>query len=154
MKLPVCFLGETVTAPTDTGEHLRLGAATIVQTLMLGGIGAGIGYALAKPSNRVRYQKNGAITGAVVGGVTGGLLSSLEFCGIFSSKSEQDEIERALRPTRILRVAGGAAAALAGGVLGSMASKAHPAIGATVGAALGSGVAVAAMPKQECPRLT
>jgi len=151
---PMCFLGETVTPPTDTESRLRIGAATLASTLMMSGIGAGVGYVLSKPSNRARYQKNGAIVGAVVdGAILGGTFSAPMLCGLMSPKSEQDEIERIQRPMRIVGAVSSATAALVGGVLGSMISKSHPVAGAAIGAAIGSSVTLTAQAATACPQL-
>lgn len=151
---PMCFLGETITAPTATEKHLRAGAVSGMSALTMGAIGAGIGHIFSKPSNRTRYQKNGALAGAIVGAVQAGMLETGFMCGLFSSEEEQKEIDRVLRPKRLLVAAAGVGAVLVGGSLGSKASKKHPTAGRLVGAALSSGAVAALIGETECPPST
>ena len=148
--VPIVGFGEDVTKPTDL--TLRAGVGGTATALFWGGIGTGIGYALSKPSNRIRYQKNGAIAGAAVAGVVGCAVLPVIFCGLFSSKSEQEEIDRKLLPNRILWTVGGVSAALAGGTLGAAASKSHPVVGTLAGASMACGIATAvANTTTKCP---
>jgi hypothetical protein len=145
--------GSGATKMTDAEERLRLAASAASMALILGGIGAGIGHGSHKASKRARHQKTGAIAGAAIAGALSGVIFNGFLCGMFSSKPEQDEIDRILLPRRALGAASGVAAALVGGTLGSKVSKSHPTTGALVGAALSSAVAIAATTMTTCPTL-
>jgi hypothetical protein len=145
------FLGETVTAPA---ENTKTGLLVGLSVLIAGGIGAGVGHVFSKPSNRARYQKNGAIAGSVAAGTLYGAFASAPImCGLFSSKDEQDQIDQMQNPTRALGALGCGTAALAGGFLGPVVFKKHPTMGALAGAALGSGVVMGLVATQGCPKL-
>ena len=152
---PTVGFGAFDTSPQDTRDRLADGFSVATSVLIAGGIGAGIGYAFSKPSNRYRYQRNGAIAGAVVGGGAVSLVASAPIlCGLFSSETEKKEIEQAQRPIRALVTSGAVAAGLAAGALGATASKKHPLVGRLIGAAVGSGAVVTAFAATECPKLS
>jgi hypothetical protein len=139
---------------TPVQERVLLTASGAVAALTGSGIGAGLGYVFSKPSNRARHQRMGVIVGATVNSALAGLVyGAPPLCGLMSSQAEKDEIDRVHLPIRALAAVGGGTAALIGGMLGSKASKAHPTIGAVVGAMLGSGAVMATVATTECPRL-
>jgi Na+/phosphate symporter len=143
--MTLVFLGETVTAPSQTKGRAQSAAATAVMTAMLGGVGA----LFSTP----KHPLAGAVVGAALGGASGVSFAATPFlCGLFETKEKQASIESDLLPRRIGTAIVGGATALLGAAVGSHVSKKHPTIGAVAGASIACGAVAAALDNQECPK--